>query len=83
MNLDHLLASLLALPEETEWVEFKHDNDAPEQMGEYLSALANSASMHGKDAGYLVWGIEDKTHRVLGTMVRPRQRKVGNEELEN
>lgn len=83
MNLDHLLASLVALPEETEWVEFKHDNDAPEEMGEYLSALANSASMHGKDAGYLVWGIEDKTHRVLGTTVRPRQRKVGNEELEN
>ena len=83
MNLAHLLASLLALPEETEWVEFKHDNDAPEEMGEYLSALANSASMHGKDAGYLVWGVEDKTHRVLGTTVRPRQRKVGNEELEN
>lgn len=38
MNLNHLLKSLLALPRETEWVEFKHNNEAPEEIGEYLSA---------------------------------------------
>lgn len=83
MNLDHCLTSLLALPDETEWVEFKHNNDKPEEIGEYISALANSAALHGKENGYLVWGIEDGTHRVLGTPVKPQQRKIGNEPLEN
>ncbi|HYG36655.1 MAG TPA: ATP-binding protein [Clostridia bacterium] len=83
MNANHCLVSLLALPKETEWVEFKKDNDKPEEIGEYLSALANSAALCGKEAGYLVWGIEDGTHRVVGTTVQPRQRKVGNEEMEN
>jgi len=67
MNLDHLLKSLLALPTETEWVEFKHNNDAPEEIGEYISALANSAALLGRDAGYIVWGLEDVTKRVVGT----------------
>ena len=83
MNLDHLLTSLLALPKESEWLEFKHNNDKPDEIGEYISALANSAALHGKEAGFLVWGIEDLTRKVLGTSVTPRQRKIGNEELEN
>jgi hypothetical protein len=83
MNLDYLLKSLLALPTETEWVEFKLNNDAPEEIGEYLSALANSAALHGRDAGYIVWGLEDVTKRVVGTTANPRQKKIGNEEMEN
>jgi len=83
MNLNHLLKSLLALPGETEWVEFKHNNDTPEEIGEYLSALSNSAALHGRDSGYLVWGVEDVTKRMVGTAANPRQKKIGNEELEN
>jgi ATP-dependent DNA helicase RecG len=83
VNLDHLLKSLLALPAETEWVEFKHNNDAPEEIGEYLSALANSAALHGREAGYILWGVEDETKRLVGTTSNPRQKKIGNEELEN
>lgn len=30
-----------------------------------------------------MWGLEDNTRRVLGTEFKPRQKKVGNEELEN
>src|ERR1043166_3607538 len=83
MNPIQLLKSLLCLPKETEWVEFKHNNDNPEEIGEYLSALANSAALHEKESGYLVWGIENGRHRVLGTTVQPKLRKIGNEELEN
>jgi len=46
MNLDHCLTSLLALPDETEWVEFKHNNDKPDEIGEYISALAKAAALH-------------------------------------
>lgn len=83
MNLNQLLTTLLVLTKEIEWVEFKHNNDNPEHFGEYLSALSNSAALHGKEGGYLVWGIEDSTHKLLGTTVEPRLRRAGNEELEN
>jgi len=77
------LDELLRLPRETEWVEFKHDNDNLQEIGEYVSALSNGAALHGKTTGYLVWGIEDATHAVLGTTFEPKIAKKGNEELEN
>ncbi len=82
-ELKTLIDDLRALPKETEWVEFKVNNDTPDDIGEYLSALANSACLHDQPAGYLVFGIEDKTHAVAGTSFRPREAKVGNEEIEN
>jgi ATP-dependent DNA helicase RecG len=78
-----LVHELCKLPTETEWVEFKQNNDSPEEIGEYLSALANSAALHGKSSAYLVWGIDDPTHEVVGTTLVPAAKKVGNEELEN
>jgi ATP-dependent DNA helicase RecG len=78
-----VLQRLLALPHETEWVEWKENDHKPDDIGEYLSALSNSAALHGKDAGYIVWGIRDQTREVVGTTFKPREEKVGNEELEN
>ena len=54
-----LLTELITLPKETEWVEFKFNNDDPKQIGEYLSALANSAALFGKRSAYVVWGVDD------------------------
>ncbi len=82
-ELKTLIDDLRALPKETEWIEFKVNNDTPDDIGEYLSALANSACLHHQSAGYLVFGIEDGTHVVAGTSFRPREAKVGNEEIEN
>ena len=82
-ELTKLLNELRALPSETEWVEFKLNYVHPEEIGEYLSALSNSACLHNKEKGYLVFGIEDETHQVIGTSFKPTLRKVGNEELEN
>lgn len=56
-----LLAELRKLPRETEWVEFKHNNDDADEIGEYLSALSNSAALSGKVQAYLVWGIDNTT----------------------
>jgi predicted HTH transcriptional regulator len=78
-----LVNELLLLPREMEWVEFKHNNADPQEIGEYISALANSAALAGKAHGYLVWGIDAKTHNILGTSFRPKEQKIGNEEMEN
>ena len=69
----------ITLRNETEWVEFKVDNADPQDIGEYLSALANSAALHGKANAYLVWGIEDASHRVVGTRFDPRNVKPRND----
>jgi len=81
--LRSLVEEYRKLPKETEWLEFKHNNSDPEMIGERLSALSNSAALEGKPHGYLIWGIEDETHRVLGTSFDPESQKVGNEEIEN
>ncbi len=78
-----LVHELRKLPKETEWVEFKLNDAEPEDIGEYLSALANSAALCGKAFAYLVWGIEDSSHDIVGTKFSPAAAKIGNEELEN
>lgn len=78
-----LFHELRKQPRETEWIEFKHNNDDPEQIGEYLSALANSAALLGKVNAYMLWGVEDGGHAIVGTAFSPSFTKVGNEELEN
>jgi len=52
-----ILSELLHLPNETEWVEFKHNNCKSEEIGEYISVLANSAPLLGKVHAYLMWGM--------------------------
>jgi ATP-dependent DNA helicase RecG len=82
-ELQAKLAELLALPQETEWAEFKHNNSDPQSIGEYLSALSNSACLEGQPSGYIVWGIEDGTRNIVGTTFKPRSQKgAGNEDLE-
>ena len=82
-NLDLLVKELSRLPKETGWVEFKHNNDEPHMIGADISALANSAVLAGRSHAYMIWGIEDKTHDIVGTRVRLKQVKKGNQELEN
>lgn len=78
-----LLHELRQLPHETEWVEFKCANDNPQDIGEYIAALANSAALKSKVNAYLVWGVADESHDIVGTTFRPSQTKKGNEEIEN
>lgn len=82
-SLPDVIRELISLPDETEWVEFKENNGDPQTVGEYVSALSNAAAMAGQVYGYLIWGVRDSDHAVVGTEFRPRQSKIGNEELEN
>jgi predicted HTH transcriptional regulator len=81
--LQSLLKELCALPQEAEWVEFKHNNDDVPQIGEYISALANSAALLGKQSAYLVWGIKNDTHDVIGTAFTPSSARYKQQELES
>lgn len=81
-QLRALLKELCHLPAETEWVEFKHNGDVI-KIGEYISALANSAALLGKQSAYLVYGVEDLTHEVIGTDFKPSSQKHKGQELES
>jgi len=81
--LASLVRELCALPRETEWVEFKVNEAEPPAIGEYISALANSAALVGKAFAYLIWGVRDEDHAVVGTSFDPHAARRGNEELES
>ena len=76
-----LVRSLVALPSETEWIEFKRNIQEPKLIGEYISALSNSAALKGKRHAYMVWGVSDDEHAIVGTTFSPSTMKKGNQPL--
>lgn len=78
-----LLNRLLQEPTESAWLEFKVNNKDPREIGEYVSALANSAMLAGRDRAFLVFGIEDRARSRVGTELRLQQLKHGNEDFTN
>jgi ATP-dependent DNA helicase RecG len=78
-----LLASLCALPRETEWLEFKENYFDADEVAEYVSALANSAMLVNESHAYPVFGVNDRTHQIVGTSVHLKDKTVGAEPFEN
>ena len=74
MNLDinQKLDELLSMKYETETVEFKEakDNFSFDDLGKYFSALSNEANLHNEKYAWLVFGVEDKKHNIVGTNYR-------------
>lgn len=68
------LDTLLALPAENEWVEFKEArNDYPfDKLGKYFSALSNEAALAGRSQGWLIFGINNQCE-VTGSHYRPQR----------
>ena len=81
-NFEKLIDKLRRLPNETQWLEFKHNNYMPDMIGKDISALANSATLYDKDQAYMLWGIDDATHEIIGTNYNLQTLKKGNQELE-
>ncbi len=73
--------SLLNVKPETDWLEFKTNNIMPEELGRIISGLSNAANISGREISYLVFGINDKTHKVEGTSLK---KQISNgEDLEH
>lgn len=77
-----LVDELRSHTSECQWLEFKKDNTDHEMIGKRCSALSNAARIEGRDTAYMLWGIEDETHKVLGTSFDPESRKVGGTVLQ-
>ena len=85
--LDNQIVSIIqearAFEKETPWIEFKVNHAAtPLEIGEYISALSNTAALYNKTHALMIWGIDDETHEIRGTEFRPAQTRQGNQSLE-
>jgi ATP-dependent DNA helicase RecG len=67
---------------EASTVEFKSNWDYPRDIGAYISAMANAAVLELHDRAYMVWGVDNNTHQVIGTSFDPFTAKAeGNQSL--
>lgn len=82
MNSSKLVDSLRSLATEVSWVEFKHNNFDPAMIGADISALANAAALADRNNAYMLWGIQNETHEVVGCDKNLQNLKVGGEEIE-
>ena len=75
--VNEIFRECLAYSEEREWFEFKENSFDRDTVGEYISALSNSAAIIGRSFAFMFWGVNDKTHHVSGTKINY------NKEIEN
>lgn len=81
-ELEKLIKNLVLFPNETETVEFKENRFSGEDIGKRLSALSNSANLHDTKSAFLVFGVQNGTHNIVGTNFSPSNEKIGNDQLE-
>lgn len=77
-QLQSILDQLRSLSAETEVVEFKEAKTGYDfnKLGKYFSALSNEANLMGKPFAWLVFGIENKKHEVVGSQFRPNRKDL-------
>ena len=77
-DLEEILLQLLSLPSENEVVEFKEAKESYDfnKIGKYFSALSNEANLIGKSHAWLIFGVEDKEHQIVGSNYRNDRKKL-------
>ena len=57
---------------ENELIEFKdaNDNFSTSDIGKYFSALSNQANLLDQESAWLIFGVDNKTRRIIGTKYR-------------
>lgn len=71
MDFKRLLGKLCAFAYEKEWFEFKENWFEAEELGKYISALANAAAFENQEYAYFIWGVSDGGHKIVGTDFNP------------
>lgn len=77
-ELEHTLQQLRNLTAETEVVEFKEAKNGYDftKLGKYFSALSNEANLKGRPYAWLVFGIENKQHKIVNSQFRPHRKDL-------
>ena len=74
--LNEILSDAMMLPAENEIIEFKEAKNSYsfEKLGKYFSALSNEANLKGRSCAWIIFGVENTKHRIVGSNYR-NQRK--------
>lgn len=77
-QLQEILSQLRNLTAENEIVEFKEAKNTYDftKLGKYFSALSNEANLFGKPYAWLVFGIENNKHEIVGSQYRSERKKL-------
>ncbi|WP_313029664.1 ATP-binding protein [Soonwooa sp.] len=77
-QLQVTLNNLRSLSSENEVVEFKEAKNTYDftKLGKYFSALSNEANLCGKPNAWLIFGVEDKKHTIVGSQFRPKRKDL-------
>lgn len=77
-ELQHVLNDLRNLSSENEIVEFKEAKTGYDfnKLGKYFSALSNEANLKGKPFAWLIFGIENKKHSIVGSQYRTTRKDL-------
>ena len=77
-QLQVTLNNLRSLSAENEVVEFKEAKNTYDftKLGKYFSALSNEANLCGKPNAWLIFGVEDKKHTIVGSQFRPNRKDL-------
>jgi len=81
-NIKSIIQEARSHAAELPWIEFKVNNADPQEIGEYVNALSDTAALYNQNFGFIVWGIENGTHEIVGTTFEPHKAKQGNQSLE-
>ena len=76
------IMNLIEYDSEREWFEFKSNWIDVDELGQYISAISNSTAITGRKIGYVVFGIDDKTHEITGTTFDYHQ-NIKNEPIQH
>ena len=68
---------------ENQFIEFKSNFVKAINLGKYISALSNSATLNNEDYGYLYFGVADETLEIIGTKFDVSATMVCNKENGN
>jgi predicted HTH transcriptional regulator len=71
-----LVDELRTHPAEQEWYEFKQNQFDPAVIGKLISAIANAARLADQHVGYVIWGVRDGDHEVVGTSLDMHAAKI-------
>jgi ATP-dependent DNA helicase RecG len=77
-----LVNELISTGSELPWLEFKTNNSDPKTIGTLCSAISNGARLMDRDYGYVLWGVDDATHQIVGTTFQPHNENNSNQVLQ-
>ena len=77
-ELKKVLSNTTALPAETEIIEFKEAKASYDfsKIGKYFSALSNEANLKGRSCAWLIFGVADKGHKIIGSQYRAERKEL-------